>query len=209
MTKNVNPQYSVVIGDAVASRALAVDERTTLQARLHDVLADVNRRWAGAVAAPFTIVLGDQFEGVLEADAPAWDVIHFLRAELRAVDWIIACGRGAITTPLSGATPELDGPSFHLAREALEQAKANRMVLAFAGFADDSLAALAAYYSALYWSWTSRQRRVANMLRVIEPSDVAERLGVDRSAISHVSRRMRWDLVTAADAAFRRRLEAS
>lgn len=207
MTESDN-RYIAVIGDAIGSRELAAADRTDLQERIRATLATVNTRWADTVAANFAIALGDQFEGLLRAGAPLWEIIHVLRAELRGVDWVIACARGAISTPLAATAPEVDGPCFHLARDALARAKADELVLTVAGY-DEDITALAAYYSALYWSWTARQREVAALLRVMEPAAVAQRLGVDRSAISHLTSRMRWSLVVAADTAFRAHLEAS
>src|SRR5207245_1543227 len=84
------------------------------------------------------------------ASAGVWEVSPRLRLALPDVDWVVACGRRTLSTPLRrGATaPELDGPCFHAARAALEHAKRHRLVLAFEGF-DPSLAACADYYSAL------------------------------------------------------------
>ncbi len=135
-----------------------------------------------------------------------WEVLHWLRAELKGAEWIMACGRGAISTPLAATAPEVDGPCFHRARAALEAAKRERLVLAFGGF-DPVVGAFARYYSALYWSWTARQREVAGGLRLRDRAAVVKRLGVTGSAVSHVAGRIGWRLVEAADAEFRRRLE--
>src|SRR6266576_1129490 len=70
-----------------------------------------------------------------------------------------------------------------------------------------TLEPLASYYSALYWSWTPRQRRTATLLRLGDPAAAAARLDVDRSAISHLARRMAWPLVAAGDKMFRALLE--
>jgi hypothetical protein len=110
------------------------------------------------------------------------------------------------TTLRSGITaPEVDGPCFHDARAALEDAKQRGQLLAFRGFGatDDILAGLASYYSALHWSWTPRQRRAAKWLRASDRTRAAEELGVHRSAISHLARRMGWPLVTAGDTILR------
>jgi hypothetical protein len=200
--------YTAVLGDAVGSRDLSSRDRSTLQERIRTTLDVVNRRWGSHIAAPFAIVLGDQFEGLMVRDAPLWDVLHFLRAELGGVDWVMACARGGITTQLATSAAQVDGPCFHLAREALERGKAEQLVLSVAGFDEDSLDALTAYYSALYWSWTARQREVAGLLRIMDPAAVAARLSVDRSAVSHIASRLRWAVVSVADRAFRRRLEA-
>lgn len=194
-------EYVAVLGDAVASRALAPTRRARVQQRLRTVLREVNRRWRRAIAARFAVALGDQFEGLLVDPAALWEIAHWVRAELSELDWIVACGRGPVTTALAPTAPEVDGPCFHRARGALEAAKRRRMLLAFEGF--DPLAnGFAAYYSALYWSWTARQRRAGTLLRVLAPADVAERLGVHRTAVSHLAGRMGWRLVTAADTIF-------
>jgi hypothetical protein len=101
---------------------------------------------------------------------------------------------------------ELDGPCFHRAREALERGKKGRLVLAFGGY-NDIVDAFGAYYSALYWTWTARQREAATLLRTMEPAAVAERLDIDRSAVSHLARRMSWRQVAHGDQAFRKHLE--
>jgi hypothetical protein len=204
MSKPVT-SYIAVLADAVGSRRLAAPARQALQQQLRTVLAAVNRKWRKAIAARFAITLGDQLEGLLAAGAPLWDIVHYLRAELDG-DWIIACGRGPLTTALGPAVIELDGPCFHLAREALEGGKKERLVLAFGGY-DDIAEAFGAYYSALYWTWTARQREAAALLRIMEPAAVAERLDIDRSAVSHLARRMSWRQVVQGDQAFRKHLE--
>ena len=198
-------EYVALIGDAVASRLLSAAARARLQRDLSAGLEVVNRRWRRALAARFAVALGDQFEGLLTGSEALWEISHWLRAELAQVDWLIAAGRGAIHTPLARTAPEVDGPCFHRAREALETAKRRRLLLAFGGFGSD-LEGFGEYYSALYWGWTPRQRRAASLLRVEQPADVAARLKVGRSAVSHLARRMGWKLVAGGDAAFRRRL---
>src|SRR6266704_1106965 len=108
----------------------------------------------------------------------------------------------------AATAPEVDGPCFHEARAAMERAKRQRFVFAFGGF-PGALDPLASYYSALYWSWTPRQRRAATLLRLGSPADAAARLKVDRSAISHLGRRMAWPLVAAGDKMFRALLETA
>jgi hypothetical protein len=200
--------YIAIIGDAVASRELPARERRRLQGQLRSVLAAANRRWRRALAARFAVTLGDQFEGLLAGPERLWEVVHWLRAELTEGEWLVACGRGGIRTALARTAPEVDGPCFHLARAALEEAKHKRLVLAFGGF-DPVVTALGHYYSALYWSWTSRQREVATQLRAVPRGRLAERLRVTPSAVSHVASRMAWRLVRAGDAVFGDRLARS
>jgi len=205
MTKNVN--YVAVLADAIGSRALPPAARARLQAQLHIRLKELNKRrpWRPAIAAGFAIARGDEFEGLLRDASHLWDIAHWLRHTFAEVDWIIACARGAISTALAATAPEVDGPCFHAAAAALEEAKARRQVFTFRGF-PPAVDSLAAYYSALYWSWTPRQRRQASEFRLLDAAAPeigrGSRLKVHPTAISHMKRRMAWPLVAEGDRMF-------
>jgi hypothetical protein len=203
--------YVACIADIVASRTLAPARRESLQQRLHVAASALNRdrRWHDSLAARFALTAGDELQGLLTGARGIWALSHALRAEFPDVTWIFACGRGTLTTRLTPAraAPELDGPCFHAARAALDAAKRRRRVFAFGGFPAD-LEGLAGYYSALYWSWTPRQRVTAALLRLYTPEQVAGRLEIDRSAVSHLSRRMGWPHAVAGDSVFKTMLEA-
>ena len=209
MTKNVS--YTAVLADAVGSRALAPAARARLQAQLHTVLKDLNKRraWRPAIAAGFAVSRGDEIEGLLRDPGLLWDIAHWLRSTLADVDWIIACARGPISTALAATALEVDGPCFHAARAALDEAKARRQIFTFRGFSP-AVDALAAYYSALYWSWTPRQRRQAAALRLGDAATPqVERGHVHPTAISHMKRRMAWPLVAEGDRMFRAAIAAT
>jgi hypothetical protein len=208
--------YLALIADAAASRGLDARRRDTLQQHLRALVAEWNRtpRYRSERAARFALTLGDELQGLLRSPLLVWELGHALRARVPEVEWIVACGRGALATRLAPqrTAPELDGPCFHAARAAIDTAKRERRLLAFGGFEAEParrLSGLAAYYSALYWSWTPRQRRTATLLRLMPPAAAAARLGVDRSAISHLARRMGWPQVAAGDIVFRSLLEAT
>ena len=214
MTKNDN-RYVALLCDAVASRRLAPRARARLQEELRSALPELNRTWRSQLVGRFAITGGDQLECLLDGPHLVWEIAHGVRSKFPDVDWVIACGRGGLSTlPHPRATaPELDGPCFHAARATLESAKAKRLVFAFGGFGP-RVDALAAYYSALFWSWTPRQRRTAAELRWQGggPSrdDLSERFGVHPTAVSHMKRRLAWPLVAAGDTMFQAALrEAS
>ncbi len=202
--------YVALVCDVSGSRRLSPRSRARLQVDLRASLPELNRTWRKHLAGRFAISGGDQLECLLDDAAPVWDIAHGMRRKFWVVDWVIACGRGPLTTaPHPRATaPELDGPCFHLARAALEAAKRERRVFAFGGFGD-RVDALAAYYSALYWSWTPKQRRAAAELRWLRPAldHLHERLGVHPTAVSHMKRRLAWPLVQAGDTMFRKALQ--
>ncbi|HUL49911.1 MAG TPA: SatD family protein [Gemmatimonadales bacterium] len=198
--------YVALIADVIASRQLSPARRAALQRDLRRVLPEWSRRWHSSLAARFAVTQGDEIECLLKHATAIWEIAHVLRTRFADVDWTVACGQGPVSTPLSrGITaPEVDGPCFHLARAAVADAKARRLLFAFAGFGERQplLLGLASYYSALYWAWTPRQRTAAAWLRTGPPGDAARALRIDRSAVSHLARRMAWPLVRAGDAMF-------
>src|SRR5258706_9562979 len=212
MTKSVN--YIAVLADAIGSRTLLPKARARLQTDIQARVRTLNNRWGSGIAADFAIARGDEIEGLLKdaklVDKFVWEISHWLRCALKGVDWIVACARGPISTALADTALEVDGPCFHAAREALEQAKEQRQVLTFRGF-PPAVDALATYYSALYWSWTPRQRHQASRLRLNGPAldNLKERLNVHPTAISHMKRRMAWPLVAEGDRVLRAAIAAT
>jgi hypothetical protein len=202
MTKNVN--YVAVLADVIGSRALPPRARARLQTQLHTRLKELNkhRAWRSGLAAGFAVARGDEFEGLLRDASHLWDITHWLRHTLADVDWIIACARGPISTALASTALEVDGPCFHAARAALEEAKGRRQVFTLRNFGP-AVDGWSSYYSALYWSWTPRQRRQAAMLRLNAAGmPQADPLKVHPTAISHMKRRMAWPLVAEGDRMF-------
>ena len=200
MTKN--DIYVAVLADVIGSRALAPRQRARLQDHLRTRLRELNRRaaWRPKIAAGFAIAQGDEIQGLLRDASLVWEIAHWLRGVFFEVDWIVACARGPISTALAPTAVEVDGPCFHAARAALEDAKAHRQVLAFSGFSP-TVDGMAAYHSALYWSWTRGQRRLASQFRFDGPAldELKDRLKVHPTAISHMKRRMAWPLTAEGD----------
>src|SRR6266550_3929933 len=126
--------YIALIADAIASRELPPAARARLQADARTAVKHLNQRYRRVLAARFAVTLGDELQCLLPTPQPVWDVAHDLRARLPSVDWVVACGRGLITTPLAPTAPEIDGPCFHEARAAMDRAKRERQVFAFGGF---------------------------------------------------------------------------
>lgn len=209
-------RYVALIADAADSRRLTPAARARLQEHLRSAVREFNKRYQRELAARFAVTLGDELQCLLRDTRAVWEISHYIRHKFDEVDWVVACGKGVVTTKLTrGITaPEVDGPCFHEARAALEAAKQERRLLALGGFPGQRLAAFANYYSALYWSWTSTQRREANRWRYWSMSDarLPPMLRADKrhpSAVSHLRRRMAWPLVDAGDKMFRALLEAS
>ena len=200
------PSYVAVLADVVASRARTPRARAALQQRLRELARDINARFRAQLAARAAVTLGDELQALFTSPAPVWQAAHELRFALPDVEWVVACGRGELTTPLHrGATaPELDGPCFHAARAALDSAKAESQVFAFGGF-DPCVDGHARYYSALYRGWSAGQRLLANAQRArpgARLKELSRLVGIAPTSISHRRRRMGWPLVTRGDTMF-------
>src|SRR5215471_3779915 len=198
--------YTAFIADVVASRARTPRARAALQLRLRDLARDLNARFRADLAARCALTLGDELQALFASSAPVWRAAHELRLAVPDVEWIVACGKGGLTTPLHrGVTaPELDGPCFHAARDALAAAKTEAQVFACGGF-DPTVDGYARYYSALYRGWSARQRALANAQRArpaAKLTELARLIGVAPTSISHRRRRMAWPLVVRGDTMF-------
>src|SRR5260370_29839116 len=115
----MSKSYIALIAAATASGRLPPRGRPRLQADARAALGELNRRYRPVLAARFAVTLGDELQGLLTTTRAVWDITHHIRARLPAVDWVVAWGRGPISTPLPGAAPAIAGPVFHAARAAL------------------------------------------------------------------------------------------
>jgi len=204
------PRYVAFIADVVGSRARAPRARGALQQRLRELARELNARYRAQLAARCAVTLGDELQALFANALPVWEVAHELRLRLPDVEWVVACGRGTLSTPLHrGVTaPELDGPCFHAARAALDAAKQDGRVFALGGF-DAPLDGYAHYYSALYRGWSARQRALATAQRARPAArlkELARLIGVEATSISHRRRRMAWPLVVLGDKLFQEML---
>ena len=198
--------YVALLADVVASRAQTPRARGALQQRLRELARALDARFRPHLAARWAVTLGDELQVLFTSAAPVWAAAHELRLAVPDVDWVIACGRGALSTPLHrGVTaPELDGPCFHAARAALDIAKHDGSVFACSGF-DSAVDGCARYYSALYRGWSARQRALATAQRArpaAKLKELARLIGVAPTSISHRRRRMAWSLVVLGDTIF-------
>src|SRR5437667_340105 len=102
--------FIAVIADAVASRALPPPRRARLQRELRSAIPEFNRRWRTALAARFAVTLGDEFQALLTTARPLWELLHEVHFRFPEVEWVVACGLGAIATRLERrATSHLAG----------------------------------------------------------------------------------------------------
>lgn len=166
----------------------AVPRRDALQRKLAAALAAANAAAGPALASPYTLTLGDEFQAVYRAGGNLWaDVIEILAA-IHPVQARFALGVGELTTKLNPKEAlGMDGPAFHQARAGIAALKDSGGRLAIAGedAADWALAngtlALVSHHLA---GWSANRLRVlAGRLRGRPVRELETVLGISRVAV--------------------------
>lgn len=197
-----------VSGDLVGSRNLR--NRNELAPMIERAMAVASQsRDAGWLAPPMLTRGLDEFSAALESLLPVFDFSVALNEALWPLRFRIGIGVGAVDVGLeTGLASRLDGPAFHLAAEALADARATRRPLVIRDPSADpvllaALEALAQAHGALVEGWTPAAARQVPMMRTAgHQARVAGMLGVTQQAVSRTLTRARYrDLRDIEDAA--------
>lgn len=115
-------QYLTMICDIKNSKQLR--NRETVQYRLIETLKNANESFAPSIASPFLIILGDEWQGLLNFPCDYLAVLNYFRKSMEDVDFYCGLGVGEVAIHNFELTVnQLDGPSFYKARRAIRLAK--------------------------------------------------------------------------------------
>lgn len=113
--------YIAVVADIIKSRDIV--ERNELQQRINKTFDEINNGTI-SIVSPFTLTLGDEFQAVFKSSN------DFFLSILKIIDTIfpnelrIGVGIDTLTTDINrNSALGMDGPAFHLAREAIVKLK--------------------------------------------------------------------------------------
>ncbi len=124
-------EYAVIISDIKGSKKMKEMERYEWQLFLKSAIVQVNENWQDAIEAPFMITKGDEFQGVVR-DIP---VVHDIMIEFERLLYPLVMrygiGLGRIQKMGANIPIEMDGPAFHRANAALNQAKKRKTRVIF------------------------------------------------------------------------------
>ena len=110
--------YLALIADVIDSKM--VQERVDLQKQLEKTLQTMNELFGEFLASNFTLTLGDEFQALLKADAPVFQIIDTLRSELTPTQLRFGIGLGEILTDIDPLQSiGADGPAYWNARAAI------------------------------------------------------------------------------------------
>ena len=110
--------YLALIADVIDSKM--VQERLDLQKQVEKTLQKMNELFGDYLASRFTLTLGDEFQALLEVDAPVFQIIDTLRLELNPTQLRFGIGLGEIVTDIDPLqSVGADGPAYWNARAAI------------------------------------------------------------------------------------------
>jgi hypothetical protein len=120
-----------LIGDIVDSKQL--ERRGEFQTKLAALLKSVSTR-NPALASPYTITLGDEFQAVYKSPDTLFADLFSILAEIHPVRARFAVGIGPLSTSINKKQAlGMDGPAFHRAREAIMALKGTTYLVRFQG----------------------------------------------------------------------------
>ena len=115
-------QYITMVCDIKESCKL--EDREAVQMHLIATLKQLNSEFKDAIASPFLITLGDEWQGLLYGTCDYNEVLRFLHKKMPGLSFCTGIGIGEVTIHNFELTVnQLDGPSFHKARKAVTLAK--------------------------------------------------------------------------------------
>ncbi len=184
--------YIVIIGDIIRSRLQ--QERAALQKRFQTALGYSALKFADRVISPPTLTIGDEFQVVLPADGPVFDLLAQFEFSMNYTPFRYGFGLGAIATQINRkAAIGMDGPAFYNARASLESAREKGFIYHFkgAGAAQTQSINLLLHWMSLRrasWKLLKKQCYYLYHHRRMKQKDIAHRLEVSQPAISKIIR---------------------
>lgn len=110
--------YFAIIGNIIES--MNNREHFSIEARLKEVLGEINQKYAAEVAIPFVITTRNEFQGLLSDSLRILEIIDRVRIGMESVDIRFGIGIGDIARKIDNhLSAGNDGPAYWNAREAI------------------------------------------------------------------------------------------
>ena len=189
--------YLALIADVIDSKM--VQERLDLQKQVEKTLQKMNELFGDYLVSRFTLTLGDEFQALLEVDAPVFQIIDTLRLELNPTQLRFGIGLGEIVTAIDPLqSVGADGPAYWNARAAInfvhqKNDYGNTQIYFSSGKENQDffVNALISSGEAIRSSWRDSQEEILlNLLKrsvyseSFSQQDLAQSLAINPSALS-------------------------
>lgn len=115
--------YGVVTMDIVNSRG--IESREKVQNKLIDYINMINARFSNILVSPVSITLGDEWQLITDSPFECYNLVHEFKKLLWKddVEFYAGIGIGSISTLIYDDIRKMDGPCFHMSRDAINIAK--------------------------------------------------------------------------------------
>ncbi|NLY37205.1 MAG: hypothetical protein GX046_08235 [Tissierellia bacterium] len=189
--------YTVIIGDIIDSKE--IEDRKNAQTKFKKILADINEKYSEDIASKFTIVLGDEFQGLLKNRNNIIKIIFEIEMAMAPIALRFGVGIGEVSTDINYEySSEIDGPAYHRARAMMEnlqssksqysKRQANILISSQVGNAeiDKLLNSILSVCTALKSKWTLRQTEIIGVYLKSEENQykAAEKLEIGQSSVN-------------------------
>lgn len=190
-TDGSSVKYIALIGDIVGSKQ--IENRREVQAWLEQQMEELNVRFSNSLVAKFTVTLGDEFQGLLSDPKPIHDILWHLESDPMAT-LRFGIGVGTVVTPIKQSAIGADGPAWHRARRAIEEARDKELTGGvFSGFGDAGDLAL----TATAWSLRDARSKLLPDQRSILGELLKGKRQIDASKDLNVSRQLvNWTITS-------------
>jgi len=180
--------YCAIIGDMIGSRKL--NDRQLIQRKFLAMAEEASKIYAKEIESPFTVTIGDEFQVLLKAISVTPKVIEHVLHKMIPVELVFGIGIGRINTDINpNIAIGMDGPAFHFARKALEQAKKKKPKVVYKSdcISLDLVNSLNYFVESCEARRTKRQREVLEYLHQGYTQDaIAERLGIRQQSVHDI-----------------------
>lgn len=190
--------YLVIIGDVINSRV--IKERQKIQIAFQKALQEAQREYESDIISPLTLTIGDEFQAVLTEATRLFGLLQRIELQLPDVRFRYGIGIGAITTDINRqAAIGMDGPAFHFAREAVEQARRENRRFVFAcgtPVVRRRVDLLFHWIDAVTGTWSREKQQILHLIRQkVTQKEIAARIGISQPAVSQHVRHQLFRLV--------------
>lgn len=180
--------YCAIIGDIIGSRKL--EDRQDVQKTFLAMAKEANRLYEADIASPFTVTIGDEFQVLLKNSYITPQIIDYVKREMAPVELVFGVGIGEILTDIN---PKLaigmDGPAFHFARKAIEQAKKKKPKIIY----KSDFPGMGMIDSLNYFIESCTERRTKRQQQILEylsqnltQEAIANKLGIKQQSVSDI-----------------------
>lgn len=185
-------------------RSKKLRNRALVQTKVLTLIDDLNQKFKKDLQAGFIMVLGDEFQGVLTSSKKAYQIFKYVKSRLE-IESCCGVGIGSISTALSKNPSQMDGPAFYKSREALKEAKKEKVEIVIKSNneeKDQLLNTMVHLILNIRKRWTKRQNQIINYFEThvnATQTEAAKHFNTSKQAMSKTVKITGWKEIRRAE----------